>query len=122
MATKKILVVEDEEAILSVLDDNLTQNGFKVFKAIDGKEGLKMALQYHPDLILLDILMPVMDGITMLKLLRNDSWGKKAKVIILTNLNDNESVVNTMELGSYDYLVKSNWKIEDVIDMVKNKL
>ena len=81
-----------------------------------------MAMQHHPDLILLDIIMPVMDGMTMLKKLRADEWGKKAEVIILTNLGDNEKVAEAMSQGSFDYLVKSDWNIADVAELVKKKL
>ena len=119
---KKILIIEDEEVLLSTLVDNFTREGLEVITANDGKEGFEVALKEHPDLILLDILMPIMDGMTMLKMLRGDSWGKDAKVIILTNLGDNESVANAVAQGTYDYLIKSNWKIEDVLKRVREKL
>lgn len=119
---KKILIIEDDAIMLSTLTDNLTAEGFEIIKAGDGKEGLATALREHPDLILLDILLPVMDGITMLKKLREDVWGKDAKVIMLTNLSDNENVAEAMAYGSYDYLVKSCWKIEDLIAKVREKL
>jgi len=114
---KTILVVEDESLLLNALCDKLTREGFAVLEAKNGKEGLEVALRKHPDLILLDIIMPVMDGMTMLKKLREDTWGKDVKVIILTNLSE-VSVAH----GSYDYLVKSDWKIEDVAARVRGRL
>ncbi len=116
---KKILIVEDDDVLLSTLTDNLAQAGFEIIKAKDGDEGLAAAFREHPDLILLDILMPKMDGITMLKRMRDDAWGKDAKVIVLTNLSDKEKVAEVIAQGSYEYLVKSDWNIEDVIAKVR---
>lgn len=118
----KILVVEDEEAISDALEAKLELSNFEVLKAKDGEEGLKMALEKNPDLVLLDILLPKMDGITMLGKLKETKVGEKIPVIILTNLSDNERLRETVEEGKYDYLIKSNWKIDDVIEKVKEKL
>lgn len=115
-------IVEDEVSLLEVLSDKFVKEGFNVLQAKNGDEGLKVALAEHPDIILLDIIMPVMDGMTMLKKLREDSWGKDAKVIILTNLSDNEKTAQALDGGSDDYLVKSDWKIEDVVKKVEEKL
>ena len=93
----------------------LMLEGFIVLEAENGEEGLDVALRDHPDLILLDIIMPKMDGLTMLKKLREDVRGKNTKVILLTNLSDNEKVSEALLQGSYDYLVKSDWKIGDVV-------
>lgn len=93
-----------------------------MLEAKNGEEGLEVALREHPDLILLDIIMPVMDGMTMLARLREDLWGKDAKVIMLTNLSDNEKVAETIAHGTYDYLVKSDWKLEDVVKKVRERL
>ncbi len=119
---KIILVVEDETALRNALGDKLKHGGFSVLEAKNGKEGLEAALREHPDLILLDIVMPVMDGMAMFKKLREDVWGKNAKVIMLTNLNDAENVAEAMEQGSFNYFVKSDWKIEDVVAKVREKL
>lgn len=119
---KKILIVEDETSLRNALRDKLMLEGFIVLEAKNGEEGLDVALRDHPDLILLDIIMPKMDGLTMLKKLREDVWGKNTKVILLTNLNDNEKVSEALLQGSYDYLVKSDWKIEDVVTKVRARL
>jgi len=84
--------------------------------------GIKLALRNHPDLILLDLLMPKMDGMSMLKELRKDSWGKGVKVIILTNLSDAEKIDEALKQGTYDYLVKKDWNISEVIEKVKASL
>ncbi|MFH1233309.1 MAG: response regulator [Patescibacteria group bacterium] len=119
---KTILIVEDENSLRMALRDKLTREGFGVLEAKNGKEGLDVALRKHPDLILSDILMPVIDGMTMLTQLRKDEWGKTARVIMLTNLSDNEKVAEAIKQESYDYLVKSDWKIEDVVAKVRQRL
>ncbi|MDO8592623.1 MAG: response regulator [bacterium] len=119
---KKVLVVEDDEALLSVMADSFTIEGFTVFSAANGASGLELALKEHPDIILLDIQMPVMDGLEMLDKLRQDDWGGRAEVILLTNFSDMDKVAKAAEKGAYDYLVKSDWKTEDIIKKVKNKL
>ncbi len=117
-----VLIVEDEQDIRQTLVDRFIREGFKVFEAKDGVQGLRLALKERPDLILLDIVMPKMDGIAMTKKLRQHAWGKKAAVIMLTNLSDLKKVSEALESGGYDYLVKSDWKIEDVVKKVKQKL
>ena len=117
-----VLVVEDERAMTQALADKCTLEGFGVLTAKDGEEGLEVALREHPDIILLDIIMPKMDGITMLKKLRRDEWGKKAKVIILSNLSDEDRVSDAIEQGTYDYLVKADWKLDDIITRIRKRL
>ncbi|MBU0647120.1 response regulator [Patescibacteria group bacterium] len=122
MEKKKILIVEDEVILCNVLYDKLIREGFIALKAGDGKEGIEVALREHPDLILLDIIMPVMDGITALKKLREDEWGKDVKIIILSNLNDNERVAEAMSQGTYDFFVKSDWNLEDVVIKIRKMI
>jgi DNA-binding response OmpR family regulator len=122
MTKNKILVIEDEKPLLNALSAKLQMEGFEIIEAENGKDGLKSALREKPDLILLDIILPKMDGITVLENLRKDSWGKKAKVIILTNLSDWSNTSKAVNLNVHDYLVKSDWQIKDVVKKVKNKL
>src|SRR3989344_1567793 len=90
---KKILVVEDEVAYLKLLNSQLTEKGYTVIEAVNGKKGLEKAKSENPDLILLDIRMPVMDGMAMLNALRKEEAGKKTKVIILTNIEPDDKMV-----------------------------
>lgn len=108
--------------LLTALSNKFTLEGFDVEMASNGKEGLEKALAIHPDIILLDILMPVMDGMTMLEKLRKDSWGKNAEVIILTNLADTGSVSEALDRGTFDFLVKSDWKMEEIVKKVREKI
>src|SRR3989344_6191825 len=110
---KKVLIVEDELDLLGVLAQKFEMEKFEVLQAPDGKIGLAEALRVRPDLILLDIVMPVMDGMTMLKKLREDSWGKDVPIILLTNLSDERKVAEAMQHGVYEYLVKADWNIGD---------
>jgi DNA-binding response OmpR family regulator len=119
---KKILIVEDEEEIVEPLKKKLLDEGFLVYVANDGQEGLSKAKDEHPDLILLDITMPIMNGIEMLKILRDDGWGKSAKVIILTNLEFNIKASDAFKYGVYEYLVKSNWNLADIVGKIKSEL
>ena len=118
----RVLVVEDEKALRSALVDKLTHEGFSVTEAKNGQEGLEQAMSDHPDCILLDIVMPIKDGMTMLAELRQDQWGKTVPVIILTNLSDLDNVSNAVSGGSYDYLIKSDWKLDDVVAKLRERL
>lgn len=124
-AKKKILVVEDEDPIRRALKDTLISEKFDVLEAKDGKRGLAVALKERPDLILLDIIMPKMDGMTMMRELRKqDEWGKDVPIILLTNLSATEGKIikGIVEDEPSYYLVKSDWKVEDVVKGVKATL
>jgi DNA-binding response OmpR family regulator len=114
-----VLIVEDEAPLRKALARKCIASGFAVREARDGREGLEIALREKPGVILLDIIMPVMDGITMMRELRKDSWGKSAKVIALTNLSDDATSRDLLDQGIEDYLVKAAWTMEDVISRIK---
>src|SRR5271155_6111387 len=106
---RKILIIEDEQPMLDAISDTLKQHRFSVITANNGKDGLDLALHEHPDLLLLDIFMPKMDGLTMLETLRSDPWGHDVPVIILTNLNpDADQTIKTiLDHKPAFYLIKS---------------
>ena len=122
MDTKKILIVEDEKSLIDALQEKLKDEGYSVLTARNGEEGLEVALTNQPDLILLDLVMPVMSGMTMLKKLREDSWGETVSVIVLTNLTDVKEQREALEVNTENYLVKSDWSLSDVIKKVKEIL
>jgi len=124
MTEKKniLLVVEDEQSLAKAVQDKFTKEGFEVLSAKDGEDGLIQAFEKHPDLILLDIVMPKMDGISMLRKLRDDEWGKDVPVILLTNLSDAEMSKEAVKEKANDYLIKSDWKLEDLVEKIKNAL
>lgn len=119
---KTVLVIEDEKSLMELLSLKLTQNGFKVKAACDGEEGLKFALETHPNIILLDILLPKIDGLTMLSKLREDPWGKTANVIIMTNVNDPKVENMALKGGISYYFIKKDWTLEEIVEKVKEKI
>lgn len=120
---KKILIIEDEIAYMKLLHMQLTHRGYEVLGAGDGKKGLSMALQHHPDLILLDIRMPVMNGIDVLGELRKDSYGKTAKVILLTNLEpDDKTIQQLIQHQPSFYLIKSDIEIAELLRKMEELL
>lgn len=120
---KKILIIEDELPMLKALSDKFSREGFSVLEAKNGEEGLETALETKPDLIILDLFMPVMDGRAMMEKLRRDEWGKKVPIIILTNLNPDDKTLNEiLASGPAYYFIKSKWKLEDLMKKVKEEL
>jgi DNA-binding response OmpR family regulator len=116
---KKILIVEDELAYVELLRDALIAQGYNVIEAYDGNTGLEKAINEKPDVILLDLRMPVMDGVTMLKKLRETAWGKDANVLILTNLDDSTTISKVMNEKVSRYIVKSNASLSSILSDLK---
>lgn len=123
-ATKPItlLLVEDDTFLAGMYVTKLTMEGFTTELASDGKAGLDKALKLHPDLILLDILMPKMNGFEVLEALKKDAQGKKIPVILLTNLGQKTDVLKGLELGADDYLIKAHFMPSEVVDKIKKIL
>lgn len=114
--TKKILIIEDEKSLRGALVDILLLKGFIPLEAKNGKEGIKLALKEHPDLILLDLIMPEMDGMMMFHKIRKDSWGAQVPIVILTNLSQTKEWF-TPDMAPHKptyYLIKSDWKLHDI--------
>ncbi len=119
---KKILVVEDEQAYQRALVDKLAIHGYEVFGANNGEEGLEKAFSMHPDLILVDVQMPKMDGIEMAKKIREDQWGKNVHIIVLTNFSDMDKLQQAMENNIFQFIIKTDIKIEDLLAKVEEAL
>ena len=121
---KTILIVEDEKSLRGAMVDILRRKNFLPLSAKNGKEGVDMALKEHPDLILLDIIMPEMDGMTALKLIREDAWGAKVPIIILTNLSavNGNVAADAIAHTPTQYLIKSDWKLHDIIRKIETLL
>src|SRR5258708_4894485 len=118
---RTVLIIEDELALQEALKDALSRKGFECLTANDGEAGLALALEHKPDLVMLDLLMPKLNGMEMLKKLRQDTWGRSARILILTNLSaDNSERVRTIvQTAPEFYLVKSDWSIEDITHKVE---
>ena len=117
---KTILVIEDEKSLRGAIVDILRLKNFLSLEAKNGREGVRLALSKHPALILLDIIMPEMDGITALKKIREDSWGGKIPIIILTNLSATNK--QPMDDAMTHYLIKSDWKLHDIVKKIEEIL
>ncbi len=118
----KILIVEDDEPLVEVLSERFDNENFDVLIAKDGAQALLTALEKQPDVILLDIVMPQLDGLSMLKKLRTYENGKNIRVIVMTNLSDSKEVHEALANGAHDFLVKSDWAIADLVESVRNQL
>lgn len=120
---KKVLIVEDEADMAQMLASEFKKSGLETLSASNGEDGLQLANKEHPGLIILDIIMPKMDGIEMLKRLRSqDDWGKNVSVILLTNISEKEKMAEALEIGIDEYIVKSDWKIKDIVEKAKSIL
>ncbi|MCH7828530.1 response regulator [Patescibacteria group bacterium] len=122
MSLKTVLVVDDDEALRLVLSEALRAEGIKTLEAQNGVDGLTIALEKHPDFILLDILMPEMGGEEMLQKLRADEWGKNASVFVLTQLDSMDKISDMMTSKIDGYFVKSSLSVESMVKDVKKKL
>lgn len=119
---KKILLVEDDTTLQETLGKVLKGEGFELFQAYDGEEGLKMAKEDKLDLILLDLVLPKMNGFEVLKKLKEAEETKDIPIIVLTNLESTEDIQKALYAGATTYLLKASYEIEDVIAKVKKTL
>ncbi len=121
--TQTILIIEDSALLRAVVRDALETEGFHVIEAPNGKEGLVTATAEHPDLIMLDLMMPIMGGLEMHGLLRaQDEWSKNVPVIILTGTKDEKIGDMLMADPHLDFLLKENWMMDEVVGKVKKGL
>lgn len=116
---KKILLVEDDKYIVRAYKDGLERAGFEVLTASDGNEALEKIKKDLPDLILLDLIMPVKNGFEVLEELKVDDGMKKIPVVILSNLGQDTDVEKGKALGAVDYLIKTDYSMKEVIEKTK---
>ncbi len=119
---RKILIVEDDDSLAAVYTSRLEAEGFQVKRVPNGEEALAAALEFHPDIILLDVMMPKVSGFDVLDILRNTPETANLKVIMLTALSQEADKARATELGVDDYLVKSQVVIADVVERIKKHL
>ena len=117
---KKILIVEDDEDFLYILQKKFTMEGFSIVSANDGEDGIIAAEKEKPNLILSDILMPKMDGITMAKKIREVN--ASVPIILLSNIKDVDYTKGAQKSGQFDFLIKSDTRINEIVEKVKAKL
>lgn len=119
---KKILFIEDEQALQKTLGQVLEKAGFKFISAFNGEEGLNLAKKKEPDLILLDLILPKLDGFGVLEKLKKDRALAKIPVIILTNLENPSDIQKALELGATTYLVKANYELDEIVNKIKEMI
>lgn len=118
----KIALIEDDRVLSDAVYTGLTDAGFLVERAFDGESGLAMILSKKPSLVLLNILMPKMDGLAVAEQLKNNPETKNIPIIILTVLEGTKPVARALELGVHEYFIKSNLKVDDIVKRVKENL
>jgi DNA-binding response OmpR family regulator len=119
---KKVLIVEDEKVLADVEKEEFSSRGYEVQVAKDGDEAMEMVKSFKPDLIVLDLIMPRKGGLEVLKELKEDSESKEIPVVVLTNLSEDKSVKEAMDMGAADYFVKTQNTIYEMADKAQNYL
>ncbi len=118
---RKILLVEDDVFMLELLSDKLRKSGFEVSVAVDGEECMKVLQSIRPDLVLLDIVMPKVDGLDVLRRMKGSPDLSGIPVIVLSNLGQKEEVERAMDLGAKDYIIKANFTAGEIVEKL-NKI
>ena len=118
---KKILIVDDEADIIEILQFVLEANGYEIITAMDGEEGLKLARESHPDLIILDVMMPKINGYKICRLLKYDNKYKDIPVLMITARSQEEDKVIGEETGADEYITKP-FNVDSVLEKVKKYL
>jgi DNA-binding response OmpR family regulator len=119
---KTVLFIEDESAMQNALGAALEKEEFTVLQSLNGEDGLRLAKSEHPDIILLDLILPKKDGFEVLKELKANEETKDIPVIILTNLEGSKDVDKALELGATTYLIKASYELADVIKKIRETL
>ena len=119
---KKILIVEDDNFLRELIAKKLIDENYKVSEAVDGEEGLKKIKEEKPDLIVLDLILPGVDGFEVLSKMKEDDALKSIPVIILSNLGQRDDIERGLKLGAVDYLIKAHFTPGEIIEKIKNAL
>jgi len=117
---KKILIIEDDKFLRELISRKLSDEEFEIDEAVDGEEGLKKIKERKPDLILLDLILPNIDGFEVLSKMKEDPQIAATPVIILSNLGQKEEVERGLKLGAADYLIKAHFTPGEIIEKIKN--
>lgn len=118
----KVLIVEDDKFLSELISTKLDKEGFSIALAGDGETGLKKAEEFKPEIVLLDIMLPGMDGFEVLEKLKASPELKKIPVIILSNFGQESKVERGLQLGAVDYLVKANFTTGEIVSKIKEIL
>lgn len=119
---KKILIIEDDDILRGLISERLKREDFKIAQAIDGISGLKAVTKERPDLVLLDIILPGMNGFEVLENIKKDQAIASTPVAILSNLSQQEDIDKAFQLGAKDYFIKVNFTSEEILQKIKDIL
>ncbi len=120
--SKKILIVEDDDSLAGIYEVRLSNESYSLNRVNNGEDALAAAIDFQPDLILLDIMMPKVSGFDVLDILKNTPETAAIKIVMLTAMGQESDKKRAMELGADDYLVKSQVLIVDILDRIKKQL
>ena len=118
----KILLVEDDKILSNMYQIKLSHAGYEIQTAENGEDGLKLMKSFHPDIVLMDLMMPIMDGFEALKKAKADPEIKDIPIIILTNLSQKEDAEKTLKTGAIDFIIKSDLTPTQVLEKIKSHL
>lgn len=119
---KKILIVEDDKFLRELIAKKLTAEGYQTIEAKDGEEGIKKLIEEKPDLVLLDLILPGIDGFEVLKQAKENPQVAEIPVIVLSNLGQRDDVEKGLGLGAIDFLIKAHFTPREIIDKIKSVL
>jgi len=117
-----VLVIEDDRFIRDIFVQKLKSEGFQVTEAVDGRRALELLTAHAPELILLDLLLPDIDGFEILERIKKEPPLAKVPVIVLSNLGDQESIAHARALGAADYLIKAHYTPEEIVAVIRKVL
>lgn len=120
MQDKKILIIEDDDFLRSLAVTKLQKSNFTVVTASNGEEGLTVFEQSQPSLVILDLMLPTMSGFEVLQVMNEKGFLKNTKVVVFSNLGDDEDITKCMSMGATDYLVKANFTLDELVQKVES--
>lgn len=115
----KILIIEDDDFLRSLAVTKLEKEGFTVSMAANGQEGLSLVQSVMPDLLILDLMLPIMSGFDVLEKMKSDDATKHIKVIVFSNLGEESDIKKCLDMGANDYLVKANFTLDELVEKIK---
>lgn len=116
---KKILIIEDDKFLRELIGQKLLKEGYDIVEAVDGEKGIKTIKDEKPDLVLLDLILPGMDGFEVLTKIKEDAGVAQIPVIILSNLGQKDDIEKGLKMGAVDYLIKAHFTPGEIIDKIK---
>jgi len=119
---KKILIIEDDKFLRELISQKLIAKGYEIIEAENGEKGIKMTEKEKPDLILLDLILPGIDGFEVLEKIKNDLKLSQIPVVILSNLGQKDDIERGLKMGAVDYLIKAHFTPGEIVEKIKTAL